>query len=120
MTQLAMARPPVAEAPGGPVPAGVLGYLKWAGLGLAGLLFLALVTRALRRREGEALGPEPTWLREIEGPRPVAELGAAFEGPTELVDPRSPSRKTVEDLAKDDPERVANQLKSWMTEDEAA
>jgi flagellar M-ring protein FliF len=120
MTQLAMAKAPVAEAPGGPVPAGVLGYLKWAGLGLAGLLFLAFVTRALRRREGEALGPEPTWLREIEGPRPVAELGAAFDAPTEIVDPRSPSRRTVEDLAKDDPERIANQLKSWMTEDEAA
>jgi flagellar M-ring protein FliF len=120
MTQLAMAKPPVAEAPAGPVPAGLLGYLKWAGLGLAGLLFLAFVTRALRRREGEALGPEPTWLREIEGPRPVAELGASLEQPTELVDPRSPSRKSVEDLAKDDPERVAAQLKSWMAEDEAA
>jgi len=120
MTQLAMAKAPAVEATTGPLPAGVLGYLKWAALALAGIVFLALVTRGLRRREGEALGPEPRWLREIEGARPVAELAGPVEAPTVIRDPRSPSRKTVEELAKDDPERIASQLRSWMREEELA
>jgi flagellar M-ring protein FliF len=120
MTQLTMAKPPATAAPAGPLPAALLGYLKWAGLALAGLLFLALVTRGLRRREGEALGPEPTWLREIEEPRSVAELGAGGEAPTEIAPPPHPSRRSVEDLAKDDPQRIAAQLKGWLAEDQAA
>ena len=119
MTQLAMVKPPAAADPAGPLPAALLGYLKWAGLALAGLLFLALVTRGLRRREGEALGAEPTWLREIETPRPVAELAAA-EAPTEIRDPRTPSHRTVEEMVKEEPERVAAQLKGWMAEDDHA
>ena len=45
------------------------------------------MTRALRRREQEAL-PMPTWLTEIEGPRPLAELEQYHE-------PRRPALAAV-------------------------
>ena len=37
------------------MPTTMLGPIKWAGLGLATLLFLFFTRRALKKREGEAL-----------------------------------------------------------------
>ena len=48
----------------------------FSSLALVLLLFLFFVRRGLKRREGEALGLEPTWLREITESRPLAELEA--------------------------------------------
>ncbi|HEX6620865.1 MAG TPA: hypothetical protein VF024_14455, partial [Solirubrobacteraceae bacterium] len=95
--------------------------LKYAGIGLASILFLFFMTRALRRREQEAL-PMPTWLTEIEGPRPLAELeqsttqapALAAVGAGSLPEP---PRSTVDSLVQEQPERVAQQLRAWISED---
>src|SRR5204862_5300739 len=66
---------PAAAAKAGPM-VNVIGYAKYAGLGLASLLFLFFVRRSLRRRESADLIGEPVWLNQIESPRPVGELTA--------------------------------------------
>ena len=99
-----------------------LEYGRYALLGLGGLLFLAYLARQLRRRETEALADEPTWLREIEAPRSLAEL-EQFEQPVEptrvmpLTPPENPARMQVEELVDRDPERVAQHVRAWMQED---
>ena len=110
------AKPKAAPGPAGlPVPPAFVAPLKYAGIGLASILFLFFVTRALRRREQEAL-PMPTWLTEIEGPRPLAELERHVAAPVAQTDPR---RQTVEALVHEQPERVAQQLRAWISEDAA-
>ncbi len=105
--------------PGAPgLVAGALHYAKWVALALALLLFLALVSRALRRREDVPLG-EPTWLREIDLPRPLAALEAAPETVEIPGPPRSLPRQRVQELVEREPERVAQQLRHWLDEDEA-
>ena len=79
------------------------------------------MTRALRRREQEAL-PMPTWLTEIEGPRPLAELEQHARAPRRrcaAVAARlaEPGRATVDSLVQEQPERVAQQLRAWISED---
>src|SRR3954452_8884235 len=71
-TQMAFAKPAVPKA--GPVPATLLGPIKWVGLGLASLLFLFFMTRGMRKRETENL--TPAWLTEIEEPMSLAQLEA--------------------------------------------
>ncbi len=97
-------------------------YARYALLGMAALIFLALVTRQLRKRENEALGAEPTWLNEIETPRPLAELEAIPQpvAPTQVMplrSPENPARLQVEELVERDPERVAQHVRAWMQED---
>jgi flagellar M-ring protein FliF len=90
--------------------------IKWGALGLATLLFLFFVTRAIRKREREALG-EPVWLREITAPQPLAALEAA-EAPTQVVAKRTNDvRRKAEQLAQQQPEKVAQQVRSWMQEE---
>jgi flagellar M-ring protein FliF len=125
---VAFAKPKAAPGPAGlPVPAAVVSPLKYAGIGLASILFLFFVTRALRRREQEAL-LMPTWLSEIEGPRPLAELQAHAGGgsaatTSQLAAPGAggagsdPRRSGVETLVQNEPERVAQQLRAWISED---
>jgi flagellar M-ring protein FliF len=81
----------------------------------------------LRRREREAFAGQPTWLRELESPRTLASLEAAQGGgavagaPTEVMALKSPvnvARRQVEDLVERDPERVAQQVRAWMTEED--
>jgi flagellar M-ring protein FliF len=108
------AKPKAAPGPAGlPVPPAFITPLKYAGIGLASILFLFFATRALRRREREEL-PMPTWLTEIEGPRPLAELEQHVAAVEEPVDT---GRKAVEAFAKEQPERVAQQLRAWIAED---
>lgn len=97
-------------------------YARYALLGMAALIFLALVTRQLRKRENEALGGEPTWLNEIETPRPLAEVEAMPQpvAPTQVLplrSPENPARMQVEELVERDPERVAQHVRAWMQED---
>ncbi|MGN6187929.1 MAG: flagellar basal-body MS-ring/collar protein FliF [Conexibacter sp.] len=119
--QVAFARPPAAAAPSPVATYG--GYLKYLLVGIATLGFLFFVTRQLKRRESETLAAAPTWLSEIEAPRTLAELERleANEHPTQvrpLRTPEQPARLQVEDLVQRDPDRVAQQVRAWMAEDD--
>ena len=123
MTQstVIFAKPKAVPGPAGlPVPPALLGPLKYVGIGLASLLFLFFMTRALRRRETEAL-PMPTWLTEIEGPRPLAELERSTSAsPTRAAVSAAAGgggRSSVDSLVQEQPERVAQQLRAWISED---
>ena len=122
MTQstVVFAKPKAVPGPAGlPVPPAFVTPLKYAGIGLASILFLFFMTRALRRREQEAL-PMPTWLTEIEGPRPLAELEQSTSAAKALAAvgaPAEPARSTVDSLVQEQPERVAQQLRAWISED---
>jgi flagellar M-ring protein FliF len=128
--QLAFAKPAV---PATPAPSATSSYLKYAkyGIGALGsLLFLVFVGRMLRRRERESFAGQPTWLRELEAPRTLASLESnrgdgppriVSETPTEIAALRSPvnvAKMQVEDLVQRDPERVAQQVRAWMTEED--
>jgi flagellar M-ring protein FliF len=106
----------------GPVPTTLLGPLKWVGIGLASLLFLFFMSRALRKREGEAL--TPAWLTQIEEPVSLAELEQqtqimAPQAPTITLPPRAPDAnlQAIDQLMEREPERVAAQVKHWMSTD---
>jgi flagellar M-ring protein FliF len=119
--QVAFAKPPSAPAPSPIATFG--GYVKYLFAGLAALGFLFFVTRQLKRRESEALAGEPTWLREIESPRTLAELERLeADRPAPAVrplrPPEQPARLQVEDLVGRDPERVASQVRAWMQDDD--
>ncbi|HTA13106.1 MAG TPA: flagellar basal-body MS-ring/collar protein FliF [Solirubrobacteraceae bacterium] len=111
-----------------------LGDAKYALLGLGGLLFLFFTTRSLRKREKETI-EEPKWLRELEVPMRLSELeretatrpititaapqnsgGDEQEVEDEQAEKAVSVRRQVEQLADDDPERVAQQLRTWMHE----
>jgi flagellar M-ring protein FliF len=119
--QVPFAKPETPKA--GPVPTSLLGPLKWVGIGLASLLFLFFMARHLRKREGEALAT-PAWLTEIEEPVSLAELEQrtqvmASDQPTITLPPRSPDTnlQALDQLMEREPERVAAQVKQWMSED---
>ena len=70
-----------------PASSSMLGYAKYALLGIGAIVFLFLTTRSLRRREKEPI-EEPIWLRELEAPMRLSEL----ERETAMRTPRrSPS-----------------------------
>ncbi|MEA2156494.1 MAG: flagellar M-ring protein FliF [Solirubrobacteraceae bacterium] len=112
VSQVAFAVPPKVAAPGAG-PGGMIGYAKYgaAGLGLLGFLFFS--ARQLRRREGEMLMREPNWLREIEAPTTLAQLDRPRSSslPERSNDPE---RMQVQELAEREPERVAQQIRTWM------
>jgi flagellar M-ring protein FliF len=121
-SQLAFAKAP-APPKAGPVPVSLLGPLKWVGLGLATLLFMFFMRRALKKREGEAVGM-PAWLTEIEQPVTLASLEAPStaalpEAPTMVLPPRQQDRsqQALDQLMDREPDRVAAQVRNWMAED---
>jgi len=127
--QLAFAKTP-ATTPAASSPTSMLKYAKYGAAGLGSLIFLVFAGRMLRRREREAFAGQPTWLRELEAPRTLASLEQAQQGggammvngaPTEVMALKSPvnvARRQVEDLVERDPERVAQQVRAWMTEED--
>jgi flagellar M-ring protein FliF len=124
--QLAFAKPPAVATPPAS-PSAMMKYAKYGAAGLGSLIFLIFAGRMMRRREREAFAGQPTWLRELETPRSLASLeagqgGAMINGgPTEVMALTSPvnvARRQVEDLAERDPERVAQQVRVWMGEEE--
>ncbi len=120
--QVKFVEPPKAVAPSPVATFG--GYVKYVFLGLGALFFLLFTTRQLRKREQETLAGEPTWLREIQSPRTLAELERLeqMDHPTQvrpLRTPEQPARLQVEDLVTRDPDRVAQQVRAWMAEDDA-
>jgi flagellar M-ring protein FliF len=96
-----------------------IGLAKKVGMALAAVIFLFMMRRALKRREGETSVPEPTWLREIESGLTVAELEA---GPLMPALPsadqskRDEIRDAVEEIANNQPEAIAHQVTAWMKE----
>ena len=115
VSQVAFAKPPAAKT--GPIPGGLVGSLKWALLGLASIAFVAFAARQIRRREQRVLGAKPVWLREIEAPRSLADL--ENEQPTEALrgDAKAVmARRQLDRLVREEPERVAAQMRTWMSE----
>ncbi len=127
--QIAFAKTPSST----PAAASPLGMAKYAVLGIAAVVFLFLTTRSLRRREREPI-EEPVWLRELDAPMRLAELEReASTRPIEVsagngqpvpvgqgmngAGSGDEIRRQVEQLADDDPDRVAAQLRTWMQED---
>ncbi len=126
--QVAFAKTATAsEAPGG----GMLGYAKYVLLGLGAMLFLFFSTRSLRRREKEAIA-EPVWLRELQAPirlseleretarRPTEAMAAVGGGPAAgngALPHGSDARRQVEQLAESDPDKLAQQVRSWIQEE---
>jgi flagellar M-ring protein FliF len=114
VSQIAFAKASDKATAPGLSPAGdMIGYAKYgaAGIGLLGFMFFS--ARHLRRREGELLMRQPTWLREIEAPVTLAHL----EQPKVSSLPErteNPARQQVEELATREPERVAQQIRTWM------
>jgi flagellar M-ring protein FliF len=120
----------------GTSPSSMLSYAKYVLLGLGAAIFLFFTTRSLRRREAETID-EPVWLRELETPMSLSQLGR--EGSAQPVPVMAgmasaatnghanghvngnangdPLRRQVEELADSDPDRVVEQLRNWMRED---
>jgi len=110
-----------------------LSMAKYVLLGLGAMIFLFFTTRSLRKRERETI-EEPVWLREIEAPVRLSELeretavrpspAMAAVGPSaagagagvENAQVQKNIREQVEQLADNDPDKVAQQLRSWMNE----
>jgi len=119
VSQVAFAKPAAAAPAAGPA-GDIMGYAKYGAVGLGLIAFLFFVMRHLKKRERESLG-EPTWLRQIEAPTTLADLEAgrttrmgAIAG--EMPGPTA-TRLSAERIAEDDPERVAQQIRTWMQED---
>ncbi|HET6868986.1 MAG TPA: flagellar basal-body MS-ring/collar protein FliF [Solirubrobacteraceae bacterium] len=120
ISQIAFAKPAATTAtPSSPTK--MLGYAKYGLVGVGALLFLFFMRRNIKRREREVFGGQPTWLRELETPRPLAALASgADEEPTDIKRLRSPvnvPKRQVEELVERDPDRVAQQVRAWMSED---
>jgi flagellar M-ring protein FliF len=97
-----------------------MSYAKYALIGLGALIFLFFMRRMIKRREQEEFGGQPTWLRELNSPRPLAELEQSPADPTQIAQLRpavNVARRQVEDLVARDPDRVAQQVRAWMGED---
>jgi flagellar M-ring protein FliF len=113
ISQIAFAKP-TTTAPVS-TPNKMLGYAKYGLIGLGALIFLFFMTRMIKRRERESFG-QPTWLRELETPRSLAALSGG--GDTQvLAAPVNVPRRQVEQLAEREPDRVAQQVRAWMSED---
>src|SRR4051812_43655598 len=120
VSQVAFAKPATTAPVAGPLGGGMLDYAKYGAAGLGLLAFLFFVMRHLKRRERESLG-EPTWLRQIEAPTTLADLeaGRTTRMPAVAAEMPGPSasRLSAESIAENDPERVAQQIRTWMEED---
>jgi flagellar M-ring protein FliF len=123
-TELAFVKAPAPPAAaGGPLPAALVGPLKWGALGLASLLFLFFMMRSLKKREKEAL-PQPDWLSQIDQPISLSALeGGSAQATRQMVASTLPEREVdpglarLEQLMDREPERVAAQVRHWMAED---
>jgi flagellar M-ring protein FliF len=117
---MTFAKPPKAAASAGPL-ANPLSLVKYVLLGIGTLLFLFFAVRHIRKGERRSLGGEPVWLREIEAPRPLAEVARqSAQAETEVFElsaEGSKTRRQLASLVERDPERVAAQVRNWMQED---
>jgi flagellar M-ring protein FliF len=121
MTQIAFAKQPAAATSGSPIPPAIAGILKGLGIGIGALLFLFFLTRHLRNRETDELMDEPSWLRQLPRPEePDMSALAMPEQPTitmATLATEDPRRQALEEIVRNEPEKVAAHLRSWITED---
>jgi len=122
VSRVAFAKPPKAPAKPGPV-AGIMsdpiGLARNVAIGLGSVVFLFMMMRTIKRRERDPSVPEPTWLREIQsGSLTVAQLESG--GHAALPSPpgtrKTAARDQVEEMARVQPQAVANQVAAWMKE----
>jgi flagellar M-ring protein FliF len=121
------------QAEAGAAASSPIGYAKYALLAIGAALFLFFTTRSLRKRESETI-EEPVWLRELDAPIRLSELeretavrppavmagvapGGAGSSNGHSEDGGENIRRQVEQLVDSNPDRVAQQLRSWMQED---
>jgi flagellar M-ring protein FliF len=108
----------------------MLSYAKDLLAVIAAAVFIFFTTRFLRKREALPIEQDPPWLRNLEGPVRLAELerevGAAGRpGNGNAGAPGAPvgagasttARQRIEELASSNPEQIAGQLRSWMSEE---
>jgi flagellar M-ring protein FliF len=121
VSQISFTKTPAATTSTAGASSKMMGYAKYAVIGIGALLFLFFMRRNLKRRERETFEGQPTWLRELATPRPLAALGSGGDEPaTEVKRLRSPvnvPKRQVEELVERDPDRVAQQVRAWMSED---
>jgi len=92
-------------------------YAKYGLLGLGALLFLFFMMRAIKKREKDSFS-QPTWLTELESPRPLAALEATAPQEVSSLQPHvGVARKQIEELVQRDPDLVAQHLRAWMAEE---
>ncbi|HEY1510412.1 MAG TPA: flagellar basal-body MS-ring/collar protein FliF [Solirubrobacteraceae bacterium] len=118
VSQIAFAKPAAPAAPASTTK--MIGYAKYAVIGFGALMFLFFMRRSIRRREKEGFTGQPTWLRELETPRPLAALVSGDDPQGDVKRLRSPvnvPKRQVEELVERDPDRVAQQVRAWMSED---
>ncbi len=114
VTQVPFAKTTAAK-PAGPAM-NPMAYAKYVFLGLGVMLFLFFMSRHLKKREEDTLMREPTWLRQIESPTSLKELEAAAA--IDIPSPEESAKKRgLEELAARSPDRVAQQVRMWMSED---
>lgn len=90
------------------------GYIRWVILVLAVLGFLFFIRRGLKRREGEDLDLQPSWLSDLERSSPAP---SPQQPPGAPVRSKSPAQQQVEQMAEQDPEQVAAQVRDWLNSD---
>jgi flagellar M-ring protein FliF len=119
VSTLAFAKPAAAGGSGGAI-AGLgspIDMAKTGGAALAAIVFLFLVRRNLKRREGDPVAPEPRWLKEITRATPIAQLST---GPAQaaavIPERRQQMQVTAEEIVKTQPDAVAMQVAQWMNE----
>ena len=117
VASMAFAKPQAASSGA----AGLLGdpfsMAKQALAVIGALVFLFLIRKNLRRREGDPVAPEPKWLREIQRSTPIAELGPSQSTGGELTSARRQDKqRQAEELVKRNPDQVAMQVAQWMSE----
>jgi flagellar M-ring protein FliF len=118
ISQVAFAKLPAPVKPG--IVTNIGGPLKYAGLAIALLAFLFFMSRHLKKRENEQLMGEPVWLRELEHPMPISQLDGRPVSPVlpeRQPVPESLARLQMDDIVSKEPERVAQQVRAWMSED---
>ena len=118
LSRIAFAEPTESEAGGGgsgSLLSDPMAIARPALLGLGAIAFLFLMRRRLRRRDGEASVPEPTWVREIEH---SVSLGALESPATPALPPSRTTtlRDEVGELARKQPQALATQVTQWMKE----
>jgi flagellar M-ring protein FliF len=95
-----------------------LALARWAALGLGLAAFVFMMRRSLKRREGEGIAPQPTWLREIEQRTPIAQLHSSSAPRIESADQarRDNAKREATDIVKKRPDQMAQQVVQWMNE----
>jgi flagellar M-ring protein FliF len=108
-------------ASAGPMGLNIMQMARYAGIGVACLIFLFFVRRNLKKREGEPLFAEPKWLADIQQSVPLAALEPPHAPAMQSVSPAEHARreqmhKQVNEIVEKSPDQVAIQVTQWMNE----